>query len=372
MKRIYFDEAGFTGNNLLDKTQSNFCYLGLVSSDEVEQKYLELKDKHGYSKQEVKGINLSKSTKGQKFIKDIWTKFNTNVNFVVHDKKYALAGKLFEYTYESVFQNVSTLLYRSNFHIFITTLFYSLFIKSDITAEYLFNKFTEFVKERDGNRKIDLIGKKPEKDNPLILFYSFCKNNMSEIACDIDFSSKTSQWLLDLTNTSLYSLLVQFAGDSNEELYAFCDKSKPLLTQLEFINAFVGDKRILYNDLLGFRMRSNFNLAEPAKLIDSKDSVSIQIADCLVSSIYYSLVNPTEPFSQEIMKLADVAFDGDHSVCPSMRNSSFSEEEIQLHFWLMKELSRKTDKTKKMNAIREYAFCMMQLVKSNSLPKIGF
>jgi hypothetical protein len=372
MKTIYFDEAGFTGNNLLDNTQPYFCYLGMASSDDVEHEYIELKGKYGYSNQEVKGINLCKSPKGQKLIKDIWTKFSTNVNFVVHDKKYALAAKLFEYTYESVFQDVSTLLYRSNFHIFVTTVFYSSFMKSDTTAEYLFNKFIKFVKDRDSNRKIDLTGQKPEKDNPLILFYNFCKNNMSEIACDIDFSNNTSQWLLDLTNTSLYSLLVRFAGDSNEALYAFCDKSKPLLTQLEFINAFVGDRRILYNELLGYKMRFNFNLADTAKLIDSKDSVSIQIADGIVSSIYYSLVNPTEPFSQEIIRLSDVAFDGDHSVCPSTRNTNFSDEEIQLNFWLMKELSRKTDKTKKINAIKEYAFYMMQLAKQNNIPKIDF
>jgi hypothetical protein len=362
MNKIYFDEAGFTGNNLLDKSQPYFCYLGLISSTEIENKFLELKKSSGYTQQEVKGINLCKSPKGQRFLKLLWETFNVNAKFVFHDKKFAFSAKLYEYTYESVFQDISTLLYRANFHRFIATLFYSYFITSDKTAEYYFDVFSKYIKNKNNNGKLELIEKKPSENSPFILFYNFCKNNINEIACDVDFSDYISQWLLDLTNTSLYSLLIDFAGDSNEEIFAFCDKSKPLLNQLDFINAFVGDKRILYDDIFGFKMRFNFNLGAPIELVESKYCVSVQITDCLVSSLYYSLLNKEEYFSKEIMKIADVAFDGIHSIGHSNKFNTFSREETQLNFWLMKELSRKTKKIKKIEAIRKYSFLMMQFV----------
>jgi len=48
MKKIFFDEAGYSGNNLHDEEQPCFCYLGLISSDEIEQDFLDLKKKYGY------------------------------------------------------------------------------------------------------------------------------------------------------------------------------------------------------------------------------------------------------------------------------------------------------------------------------------
>jgi len=369
MKKIYFDEAGYTGNNLLDKDQPIFCYLGLISSDEIEKEFIDLRKKYGYADQEVKGNSLCKSGRGQKFIKSLWETFKGNVKFVYHDKKFALSAKIYEYTYESVFQEISSLLYRSNFHRFIALLFYSYLIKSDKTAESIFNNFSIFVKNKDNNGKLNLLGYTPQKNSPLEAFYKFCKNNKEEIACDVDFSDSASQWLLDLTNTSLYSLLVKFAGNSNEEILAFCDDSKPLLTQLEFINTFVDDKRILYNDTFGFKMRFNFNLASPIKLIDSKTCVSIQLADCLVSSIYYSLLNQDYDFCKEIIEISTVSFDADHSIAPSGKNTHFSEDEKILNFSLLKELSRRTKKDKKLDIIRHYSF-LVQLLHFNGRNEI--
>ncbi len=39
MKCLYFDESGFTGNNLMDKDQPIFCYLGLECSPDIESAF---------------------------------------------------------------------------------------------------------------------------------------------------------------------------------------------------------------------------------------------------------------------------------------------------------------------------------------------
>ncbi|GMO32536.1 MAG: hypothetical protein Ta2B_13400 [Termitinemataceae bacterium] len=360
MKTIYFDEAGYTGNNLLDKAQPYYCYLGVCSDTGIEKMFVDLKKKYGYANTEIKGITLSKSNKGEKFIAELWNELKDNVKYVVHDKKMALAAKLFEYTYEPVFADINTLLYRSGFHLFLANFFYTGFVASDKNAEDIFNGFYSFVKSKIPGYSLDLLGNKPEKEHPLRWFYDFCKNNMAEIASDVDFSTSVEHWLLDLTNTSLYSLLIQFAGNDAEPLKVFCDESKPLQTELEGINHFVGDARILYQNLIGKKMRINFNLLEPVKLVQSSNHISIQIADVLVSSIYYALLHQEKKFSQDIFKISSNGFIYDNSVMPANIFADYPMRIQEMHFWLMKELSRKTNKDKKIDAIARHDFFIMQ------------
>jgi hypothetical protein len=225
----------------------------------------------------------------------------------------------------------------------------------------MFNSFVNFIRGKDKSASmLNLIGTKPDKNNPMRFFYDFCKNNIQKIESEIDFTTPIERWLLDLTNASLYSLLVAFAENNNEDLYAFCDESKPLLTCSDFINTFVGDKRILYNDLLGRKIRFNFNLAKPIEFKNSKTCLSIQLADCLVSSIYYAMLHKDEAFSKKILQVSDVAFDGEHSILPVAGNT-FSDHEASLNFSLLQELSRKTTVEKKYEIIRKYSFVMTKL-----------
>lgn len=349
MKYLYFDEAGFTGNNLLDNTQPYFCYLGLDSSESIENEFLNIKQHYGYSCDEIKGRNLSKTHNGQEVIRTLWEKFANHAKYVVHDKKYALAAKMFEYTYEPVFSDINTLLYKSGFHLFITLFLYVNFLTSDKTAESMFNSFVNFIRNKDKSTSmLNLTGTKPDKTSPMRCFFDFCKNNIQKIENEIDFTTPIEKWLLDLTDTSLYSLLVAFAENNNEELYTFCDESKPLLSCSDFLNAFIGDKRILYNDLLGKKMRFNFNLAKPIEFKNSKNCLSIQLTDCLVSSIYYAMLHENEAFSKKILQLSDAAFDGEHSVLPVANNNAFSDNETSLNLHLLQELSRKTTLEKNM------------------------
>lgn len=73
MRKIYFDEAGYSGNNLLDNSQPLYCYLGIEDVDgKLKERFLDLKRLYGYRTDlEIKGANLSKSNKGQKFLIDL-------------------------------------------------------------------------------------------------------------------------------------------------------------------------------------------------------------------------------------------------------------------------------------------------------------
>lgn len=123
MKHLYFDESGFTGNNLLDMNQPFFCYLGLDSNSEIENSFLHSKAVYGYTESEVKGFRLCKSVNGQKLIKELWNLCSDKIKFVLHDKKYALAAKIFEYVYEPVFADCNIILYNSGLHLFFANFF---------------------------------------------------------------------------------------------------------------------------------------------------------------------------------------------------------------------------------------------------------
>ena len=225
MRKIYFDEAGYSGNNLLDNSQPLYCYLGIEDVDgKLKERFLDLKRLYGYRTDlEIKGANLSKSNKGQKFLIDLWKKFGNTCKFVLHDKKFALACKMFEYVYEPVYSDVNTLFYQINFHKFIATSMYNLFIQSDHSAEQLFNGFYQFIKNK-GNKSLDeyINSCGIVKTSPLYYFSLFCENHKTEIASDIDFTDKREKFILDLTLTSLYNLLGIFSNGNSEPMEIHC------------------------------------------------------------------------------------------------------------------------------------------------------
>jgi hypothetical protein len=358
MKYLYFDESGFTGNNLLDEMQPFFVYLGIDSNIEIENKFIELKQKYNYLKIEIKGNKISKSHNGQLLLNDLWDFVWDRVKYVVHDKKYALAAKIFEYVYEPIFPNCNMIFYSIDFHRFFSSLIYSLFIIEDKTAESFFNGFCEYIKNKKQNEFLPLITNIPDQQHPLDTFYRFCELHRKKIACDIDFSTPMENWLLDLTMTSLYSLLGAFAGDTSEELLVTCDESKPMREDAGLINTFIGDTRILYTNLLNNKTRINYNLKEPIKLCNSKNYLSLQIADILVSSISYSISHKEEEFSKKLLEKTNLCFLHKNSVLPLNIFNQYDEYEIMIYFEIMNELCKRKSKTRIIEKIKKLGYAI--------------
>ena len=106
----------------------------------------------------------------------------------------------------------------------------------------------------------------------------------------------------------------------------------------------------------------NYCLAKPLEYTNSKNCISIQITDCLVSSIYYALLHENEPFCKEVLQLSDVAFFGQQSILPPTKEEAFPEDELSLHLYLLNELSRKTHKDTKIKTIYKYSHMMSSVL----------
>jgi hypothetical protein len=280
--------------------------------------------------------------------------FGNTCKFVLHDKKYALACKMFEYVYEPVYSDVNTLFYQINFHKFIATSMYNLFVNSDQSAEQLFNGFYHFIKNR-GDKSLDKYIKSCEivKTSPLYYFCLFCENHKTEIASDINFSDKRDKFILDLTLTSLYNLLGVFSNGNPKAMEIHCDDSKPIDNAKGFWKAFLGNTRIVYDTVFGSGTQLTFNLSQEPILEDSETVVQLQIADMLASSVYQAYLHPKSDFSKKIKEVSKNSFIEAYSVGPVDLQMAYDEHEIQVFHEIIQLLSSSKPKKQKINKLAE-------------------
>ncbi len=134
--KIYFDESGFTGNNLLHPNQTIFSYGSVqVADDEAQQFVQSIIKKYNVQGGELKGKNLIKYNKGRRALSEILSHFNGRMKASVSEKKYALAAKFFEYIFEPPLQKNNLLFYKLDFHRFISNILYVEFIARGAGAE---------------------------------------------------------------------------------------------------------------------------------------------------------------------------------------------------------------------------------------------
>lgn len=171
----------------------------------------------------------------------------------------------------------------------------------------------------------------------MIYFYQFCNLYKEQIASDITFDDPADIWILDITNTALFSLLSAFEGDGSDPLKVTCDNSKPICAYKNFLDVQIGNEQPLYIEFQGVKRRINFNLASEIQMEDSKNCVALQIADFLVSSVIYAYTNNDE-FTKEIKPFLNNSIEISIS---SRLPSDYSYSEICGYLTMLDLLSRK-------------------------------
>lgn len=106
-QNIYFDESGFTGNNLLHSDQRYFAYASVATDDQEEKDFVEsLTARHGIQASELKGSKLVRFNRGPKAIDDILSYFESRLKLSILDKRFALACKFHEYILNLAFRTL--------------------------------------------------------------------------------------------------------------------------------------------------------------------------------------------------------------------------------------------------------------------------
>jgi hypothetical protein len=289
---VFCDEAGFTGNNLLDTEQEVGALAGVAigaghATEVVERAIRDFK----LQGSELKGSRLLKTEQGRRAITSVLKACAENTRLVTHLKKFALACKFFEYIFEPALSEQNSIFYSCGFHLFIGNLLWAMLRTRNASAETIFEEFSKFAREGSVAALEKLFPTNGLivnlESDPLAAISLFAMINRGAIQAEIESihgDRATPSWILDLTTTSLFSVL-RYWGEVYDELDAFCDKSKPVETEIEILRAMVGRRDHFRIRMFDKETQFTFNLVREPSLVDSRQFSGVQIADVFASAV---------------------------------------------------------------------------------------
>jgi hypothetical protein len=339
---VFCDESGMTGNDLLDPDQAFFTYAGVAISferaAEIAGKLLRDQKLQG---NELKGKNLVKSGRGRRAVRSLIHEVRDKAHLVVHHKKYALACKFFEYIFEPVLARQNSIFYEAGFNRFISNLLYFWTEARQESAVELLTDFAAYMRSLDPARVPQFFGQQSvvlaASADPLSDVGTFCIIHRRKIADELDGldGTPTGKWILDLTSSSLFSILAHW-GDQHHQLDVFCDDSKPLQTN-DIFDAMINRTDRAYIRFGEKERLLTFNLARSPQLVRSEDHFGVQIADVLSSALRHSLEHRDDAEAQAWLKDLMPSLSGE-SVWPDPKTLDLDTPEAFANGVVLREL----------------------------------
>jgi hypothetical protein len=370
---IFCDEAGFTGNNLLDRNQEVFVYTGLAITPERAQSLVEqtLRDFPRLQGHELKGSRLLKTEVGREAVTTILNTCIPDTRIIYHWKKYALAGKIFEYIFEPALAEQNSIYYAAGFHQFISTLLFLFFSAKDKAAEDFFEDFATWAREGTMAALDRILPSESlvveHHTNPLQAIATFAllhRDTIREELRPLHQNPTTPNWILDLTSTSIFSVLCAW-GELYDQLDVYIDRSKPLETENEILLAMVNRKDKVRIRMFGKERPYSFNLTKIPSFVNSKDHSGIQLADVIASAIASALQNKlrNQADAQEQAWLATaLPFTLDDCIFPDIKHADPREREAFVNSALLMELVDRSLKRENLfNGIPEFLYSLHQV-----------
>lgn len=344
---VYFDESGYTGENLLKEDQPTFSYATVeIDNDEAEKLVSSILEKYPKQTQsgELKATTLLKTEKGREAIFEILSTIQNDIKISVSDKKYALACKFFEYMIEPVIAPKSTIFYSLNFHKYVSNVLYmSLVVGRDELTIELFKKFEVLMRNKDENDfnnllaliDTDIQSESEEFIKKLLLFIQIHQDIIWDVIKDLP------KWTVDLSIMALNALFSEL-GKNGDEIIAYCDNSKPIFEQKEIFTHMIGRKDIVYHPIFennGKKIPMTYNLKE-LSLVDSKEYKAIQLADVVAGTASYLFKmfdEKKDTFSIELKSMlsTNIIYG---SVFPDFEELNLEKKPVQLNAMLFEYL----------------------------------
>ncbi len=360
-QEIFFDESGFTGNDLLNDAQPVFVYASVaIKPLQAANLVTEMVTHFRLKGNELKGSNLVSHPRGQEAIFWLIEKCKDIACIVIANKKFALAGKFYEYIFEPVLQADNSLFYAVRLHRFIANFLYISFVAKDSTAETMLIEFQTLMRKQDTTafqRMFPPQSQLISAGHPLnqILTFLLChKDRIMREIVDLGDLDGVRKWVLELSTTCLFWTL-SFWSERFEVLKVYCDDSKPVVDSPAVFDAMIARQDIIYIKLGSERERRlTFNLDGPITLLDSKQSCGIQIADVLSCSIAYAFNHPDEPFSKKCIDLAHAML-SPLCILPDSNEIDLYQKYAVINTIILSELvERSVKKASLIDGMREY------------------
>ena len=305
---IYCDEAGFTGDHLLDPDNEYFVYAGACLEPSRAEKIVKRAiQEYGLQVTELKGSKLMKYPRGRRAVDFVISECSADVRLIWSLKKYALAGKFYEYTFGEILADSSTAFYSINFHKFISNLIYLGLVVKDPATIGLFEDFQGLMRRRSETVPPlqSMFDEAPTNNPGLNAIFEFCflhKERILEILNPLCHGTSGGRWNLDLSGTNLFGVLAYWSNALGP-VEVVCDESKPLQTLGDLYDTMLHRKEQIYVETPeGETLPVFFNLERPIRFERSVDHAGLQIADVFASALCYALNNRGDQFCENIIR----------------------------------------------------------------------
>lgn len=298
---IYCDEAGFTGNNMLDAQQPMFTYAS-VAMDQTEARDLivHIRQRHHIQARELKGKDLARSSAGRAVILDTLQLMRGRYLVTAYDKKLSLACKFFEYVFEPVLARNNSLFYQNDFHKFIATLVYMTFRCNEEPIVEIITQFQRFMRSLNPqDAPIIFDGKTSDIDmrEPLTNIAYFIDGYRDII---LQESDHIHNWVLDLSISALWSHLAHW-GDRFDILDVLCDDSKSLRDFAPVLDVMVNRPDKERVTICGKERPVTFNIVRPVEFGSSLEEPGLQLADVASSALLQARKRLSEEWAYSVL-----------------------------------------------------------------------
>jgi hypothetical protein len=359
-QKVYCDESGTTGNNLLNPDQPYFSYASIAIDDDIAQACVEkvIKD-FRVQGGELKAKNLLGFSKGRRAISYILECHHEKILVSIYHKKYSLACKLFEYIFEPPLAQANSFFYEVGFHKFIATLLYAHLKASARHAEIIFADFEKMMRRLDETSATSLFSviDFPSMAPIFELVKEFCHYNRTAISEELGSlraSGDTGKWVLDLTDTALFSHLGTW-GEKFDQIDVYCDKSGAANDFRKMLDVMIGRReKLYYNAFSDKEQPITFNLAKEISMVDSVHHPGIQLADVVAGTAIHAFQNPNDKQARDWMQYLLQCLHP-MSVVPTTESVDMSTVSGQRNVWILHELVERSRYRKSLTeGIGEY------------------
>lgn len=298
---ISCDEAGYTGPALLDAAQPYFVYASHdLSMIEAESLIADIRARFPIQAAELKSASLKRRNDWAAICQLITDRCAGRVIVIASDKKVALAGKVFEYLFEPVLEDNNSLFYRIDFQRFIMNAVHEVLSKADSPYGELAKQMQQFMRSFDPEAAPSLFGIAAGR-HPVIMerILTFCRGYADVIAERTKHlrpgNSTTGKWALDLTATSLFTLILSGWGHRHDRLTVLCDDSKPLKDGDVLFDGFIDREGEEQLEAGRYQVAIRGNLTGPIEFGSSLTHPTLQVADLIAGITAFALGNEVAP-----------------------------------------------------------------------------
>mgnify|MGYP003659214225 CR=1 FL=1 len=344
---VFCDDAGFTGDNLLNPDQPFFAYSAVaIEPDQATALVQELRDRFGLKGQELKGSALYGRSYSLELIAFLATMLGDRVSIALNHKLYSLCCKLFEYVYEPSIASNSRFFYERGTHFYVAMALFAYLSTGDAAADDVAKRFEAIMRRRAGQPQLYFDASLTAADasdaiDPIIRFAIAQKDQAMQELDGLAGDDGRIRWVLDLSLSSARSVLAT-VGERLGEIDVVLDESKPLESFIDFLSVFVGFTETVYMELGPRRRPMTFNLHRTPRFGASKSEPGLQIADLFASFAALAARDRHTPEGAAILGVLFPLLDAD-TIFPDYDAIDLTQKSAVMNMCLVAELTRRAE-----------------------------